>query len=73
MRGFYYVFYANFNTIFQLFLKILKFLLQNGAIYVLIFLAIDEVWLSLVERHVRDVEAAGSNPVTSTSSLLIAG
>lgn len=24
-----------------------------------------EVWLSLVERHVRDVEAAGSNPVTS--------
>ena len=26
-----------------------------------------EVWLSLVERYVRDVEAAGSNPVTSTS------
>ena len=26
----------------------------------------DEVWLSLVERYVRDVEAAGSNPVTST-------
>ena len=25
----------------------------------------DEVWLSLVERYVRDVEAAGSNPVTS--------
>ena len=25
-----------------------------------------EVWLSLVERYVRDVEAAGSNPVTST-------
>ena len=24
------------------------------------------MWLSLVERHVRDVEAAGSNPVTST-------
>jgi hypothetical protein len=24
------------------------------------------VWLSLVERYVRDVEAAGSNPVTST-------
>ena len=22
------------------------------------------VWLSLVERYVRDVEAAGSNPVT---------
>ena len=27
-----------------------------------------EVWLSLVERYVRDVEAAGSNPVTSTTS-----
>ena len=26
----------------------------------------NEVWLSLVERYVRDVEAAGSNPVTST-------
>ena len=26
----------------------------------------DEVWLSLVERHVRDVEAASSNLVTST-------
>ncbi len=25
----------------------------------------NEVWLSLVERYVRDVEAAGSNPVTS--------
>ncbi len=25
-----------------------------------------EVWLSLVERYVRDVEVAGSNPVTST-------
>ena len=27
-----------------------------------------EVWLSLVERYVRDVEAAGSTPVTSTIS-----
>ena len=27
-----------------------------------------EVWLSLVERHVRDVEAVGSSPVTSTTS-----
>jgi hypothetical protein len=26
-----------------------------------------EVWLSLVERYVRDVEVAGSNPVTSTT------
>ncbi len=24
------------------------------------------VWLSLVERHVRDVEAEGSNPFTPT-------
>ena len=30
-----------------------------------------EVWLSLVERYVRDVEAAGSNPVTSTSSVTL--
>ena len=29
----------------------------------------DEVWLSLVERYVRDVEAAGSNPVTSINFL----
>ena len=28
-----------------------------------------EVWLSLVERYVRDVEVAGSNPVTSTKSV----
>ena len=28
-----------------------------------------EVWLSLVERYVRDVEVAGSNPVTSTTWL----
>ena len=26
------------------------------------------VWLSLVERYVRDVEAAGSNPVTPTGN-----
>ena len=26
----------------------------------------NEVWLSLVEQYVRDVWAAGSNPVTST-------
>ena len=30
------------------------------------------VWLSLVERYVRDVEAAGSNPVTSTTAHIIA-
>ena len=28
-----------------------------------------EVWLSLVERYVRDVEVASSNLVTSTKSL----
>ena len=27
------------------------------------------VWLSLVERHVRDVEAEGSNPFTPTTEL----
>ncbi len=30
------------------------------------------VWLSLVERYVRDVEAAGSNPVTPIFSLFYA-
>ena len=29
-----------------------------------------EVWLSLVEYYVRDVGAAGSNPVTSTNTPL---
>ena len=27
------------------------------------------VWLSLVERYVRDVEAAGSNPVTPIKNI----
>ena len=29
------------------------------------------MWLSLVERYVRDVEVAGSNPVTSTTKIRI--
>ena len=29
------------------------------------------VWLSLVERYVRDVEAAGSNPATPTRKIII--
>lgn len=29
------------------------------------------MWLSLVERHVRDVEAVGSSPVTSTTSVTL--
>ena len=32
--------------------------------YVFVGIDFDGVWLSLVERYVRDVEAAGSNPVT---------
>ena len=35
-----------------------------------IILTLIEVWLSLVERHVRDVEAVGSNPVTSTYKMI---
>ena len=27
----------------------------------------NDAWLSLVERYVRDVEVAGSNPVTPTN------
>ena len=34
--------------------------------YVFVGIDFDGVWLSLVERYVRDVEAAGSNPVTPT-------
>ena len=33
--------------------------------------AFNGVWLSLVERYVRDVEAAGSNPVTPTTKRLL--
>ena len=33
-----------------------------------ILLKVIEVWLSLVERYVRDVEVVGSNPVTSTKN-----
>ena len=33
---------------------------------ILIFVQIFEMWLSLVERYVRDVEVVGSNPVIST-------
>ena len=40
-------------------------ILTNHKIYAII-LFVYEMWLSLVERHVRDVEAAGSNPVIST-------
>lgn len=29
---------------------------------------VNGVWLSLVERYVRDVEAAGSNPVTPSKN-----
>lgn len=31
------------------------------------------VWLSLVERHVRDVEAEGSNPFTPTMMGVLIG
>ena len=31
------------------------------------------MWLSLVERYVRDVEVAGSNPVTSTIRSILIG
>ena len=34
--------------------------------YYSFLLKINEMWLSLVERYVRDVEVAGSNPVIST-------
>ena len=60
--------------IFKFFKKISKKLLTFVFHYNIICLSssdeaklINEVWLSLVERCVRDAEAAGSNPVTSTT------
>ena len=59
--------------IFKFFKKISKKLLTFVFHYNIICLASsgeaklnNEVWLSLVERCVRDAEAAGSSPVTST-------
>ena len=40
--------------------------------YDIIFFVV-EVWLSLVEHYVRDVGAAGSNPVTSTIPSVLTG
>ena len=36
---------------------------------VLVIVNSNEVWLSLVERCVRDAEAVGSSPVTSTNAV----
>jgi hypothetical protein len=38
----------------------------NSKILLVVILLAHGVWLSLVERYVRDVEVAGSNPVTPT-------
>ena len=38
-----------------------------------VFRKCTEVWLSLVERCVRDAEAAGSSPVTSTTKSTLIG
>ena len=48
-------------------------MLTNVAAMSIISLAVDEAWLSLVERCVRDAEAAGSNPVASTKCLFLEG
>ena len=60
------------NIFLNFFKKISKKLLTFVFHYNIICLASsdeaklnNEVWLSLVERCVRDAEAAGSNPVTS--------
>ena len=42
----------------KIYLDILAKIAQNNIV--------DDAWLSLVERCVRDAEAAGSNPVAST-------
>ena len=48
-------------------------MLTNHLALDIIAFAVDEAWLSLVERCVRDAEAAGSNPVASTESLNLEG
>ena len=47
-------------------LKTEIFLLTNVLEISIITFAVDEAWLSLVERCVRDAEVVGSNPVAST-------
>ena len=50
------------------FLQMMRKALDNrGDFYYNHLVEFIEVWLSLVERCVRDAEAAGSSPVTSTS------
>ena len=45
-----------------------EWILTNSAPFAIIIRHV-EVWLSLVERCVRDAKAAGSNPVTSTNKI----
>ena len=49
-------------------IKLFGFLLTIGVEYGILTIVF-EVWLSLVERYVRDVEVVGSNPVTSTITM----
>ena len=60
---------TNPGKIFFLFIKEINYpsALDNSKKSYIIYFVIFEVWLSLVERYVRDVEAAGSSPVTSTN------
>ena len=71
--NFYQNFYQNFFTgIFTEFLPDLIFILDNQDFFIYYIIQLSGtvryirigVWLSLVERYVRDVEVAGSNPVT---------
>ena len=52
----------NIDNLFSLLINSLKFLLKNHILSRCGYGA----WLSLVERHVRDVEVASSNPVAPT-------
>ena len=56
------------------FVKYIVYFFKNKLKFFLfcVSISISGVWLSLVERYVRDVEAAGSNPVTSTTAHIIA-
>ena len=61
--GIFLLFFTTFCHFHGTFFK--KYLIFMKK-YVIMFELINEMWLSLVERCVRDAEVAGSNPVIST-------
>ena len=59
-------FFIIFTTFWHFRVTFFKKYLIFAKKCVIMFELINEMWLSLVERCVRDAEVAGSNPVIST-------